>query len=153
MEPNQNQSNQEIEPQVVEVVPLVVSETVTGNGYVNESVKSETEQVTPINPATSNTSSTSGYLSSSILKLLYVCLGLFIMSSLGKLFPQGLGLFIFGWYIAAGLSFLAVLLLFFRGILQGFSGKSFKLVGVSIVSFVVLLLVGYGTCLINIKGM
>jgi hypothetical protein len=89
-----------------------------------------------------------------VKKLFYVCVGLFAIS----LLTVGAGVFNplvsfgFVWMFGVGLSLLSVIVLFFRGLIRGFSGKSFTLVGEAIIFFVILLLVGFGTCLINWVG-
>ncbi len=77
--------------------------------------------------------------------------------SLKRLLYVGVGLSIVGmlsyqlWFFAAGFGLLVVLGIFFKGIIEGFSGKSFNLVGYAIASLVLLVLVGFGTCVFNLK--
>lgn len=88
-------------------------------------------------------------------KLFFVCLGLFGVSSLGALLSHIVAIFaitIYLWYIAVGVSLISVVVLFFAGIIKGFSGKSFELVGAAIIFLVVLGVVGYGTCIVNMTG-
>ena len=88
--------------------------------------------------------------------LFYVCAGLFVISSLGVLFSQlfrPLSRTMFLWFVAVGLSLLSTVILFLTGMYKGFSGKSFSLVGYSIIFLVVLGLIGFGTCLLNLSGM
>jgi hypothetical protein len=155
MEPNQNQESE----------PLVVVSAVNPSEPKKEEVTMPIEPTTESIVPTSNVSTPSitipetksTYISPRTLKLLYTCIGLFVISSLG-LIPAYFGLKIFAdsiyfWYIAMWAGIGAVAILFVAGVIKGFTGKSFKLVGVSIIFLVILALVGTGTCLVNLMGM
>jgi cation transport ATPase len=92
---------------------------------------------------------------SAVQKTLYIYIGIFAFSSLGALLSHVVPFFaftIYFWYLAFGLSLLSIVVLFFTGIFQGFSGKSFNMVGFSILFLVVLGVVGAGTCFINMAA-
>jgi hypothetical protein len=91
-----------------------------------------------------------------VKQLFFVCLGLFGVSSLGALLSHIVPIFgitIYLWYIAVGVSLISVVVLFFAGVIKGFSGKSFEMVGYAVMFLVVLGVVGFGTCMLNMSGM
>ena len=90
-----------------------------------------------------------------VKKLFLVCLGLFVLSSLGAIFSHVVPFFFaiaYLWFIAAGISLISVIVLFLIGIIRGFTGDSFKTVGIAIIFLVVLGVAGFGTCALNLSS-
>jgi uncharacterized membrane protein len=156
MEPTQNQEGNSLSPEGESVI--------TENQKIEEA-QSAVESAVPQSGSTPTPVAAESYLSSAskelkitlptinAKKLYSICIGMFVASSLGAILALLLPIFgfmLFFWYVAFWCSLLLVVVLFFMGILQGFSsGKSFKLVGTSLLFFVVLFLVGAGTCAVN----
>ena len=113
-------------------------------------------ETTPHNNNNSVSGKGEGFIDIDVKKLFYACAGLFVISSLGVLLSHILPFLAFAmylWYVAVGVSLISVVKLFFTGIYQGFSGKSFNLVGAAVVFLVILGLIGFGTCALNMSGL
>lgn len=156
MEPTQNQESNSLPSDA----PVVTAETeVVATNSLSQPVD-EGASANVTNARTSlpiDTSPEQGILDKSSKGLLYACMSLFGISSLG-----GILSFIFRpfasltylWFIAVLVSLFAVVTLFFTGLYQGFSSKkTFRLVGTSILFLLTLTVVGAGTCLLNTGGM
>jgi hypothetical protein len=75
-------------------------------------------------------------------------IGIFLSSSLLTfVFPSAVGL----WYIGAGFSIVAPIFYLLKGIVTLNKGGG-QLVGFAVLLFVASLVVGYGTCLLNMSG-
>lgn len=56
------------------------------------------------------------------------------------------------WFLAAAGGMLLILSTLITGFVRGFQGKGYALVGVALLLFVILILVGAGTCMVNLVG-
>jgi uncharacterized membrane protein len=111
--------------------------------FINEpESEAKEESVKPSTSAEADDSSNEEPLLPPLVKVgLFICIGLFVVGVLSS------NLYL--WAIAVCASLLFVAVLFVTGLVQVFLGKSDKLIGASILLFIILFLVGFGACMLN----
>ena len=83
-------------------------------------------------------------------RILSITIAIFVISSLGRYFVENL---MFLWYVAVACGIASFLLFFIWGFIKFCKGSGAKLMGSAVLFLVVVLLVGAGTCYINLSGM
>ena len=94
---------------------------------------------------------TSPFFPPFVKNILYVDIGLFLVSSTGVFLKIDAVLAF--WFVAALVSLLSVIYIFLLGIVLGLKGKGYRLVGAALVVFLVLFVIGGGVCAFNVSGL
>ena len=102
----------------------------------------EVEEVEDISEENIKSDKQDEFFSSKVKKVLIVNIALFFGSLLIPSF----------WFIAVGVGVLSVVTIFIIGIIYVIKNKGYSLLGTAFLFFFIFLIVGFGTCLFNLRG-